>query len=185
MARGIPNNGTNNGWFQKGYKRPPRIITVTPLAERFWSKVQKCDGCWLWLASCDRKGYGQFMMRENGKPRLMRAHRVAWELTNGPIPDGMFLCHHCDVRRCVHPGHMFLGTNDDNVADMVAKGRGVTPPRSYGEEHKNAKLTNGQVVQIRKSVSNGVRQCDVARQHKVSASVINSIVMGRTWRTVQ
>lgn len=88
-------------------------------AERFWSKVLKTDTCWLWRAALFSTGYGQFQL--DGRPHL--AHRVAWSLTEGPIPDGMRCLHHCDVRRCVRPDHLFLGTDSDNMQDMVSKGR--------------------------------------------------------------
>lgn len=86
---------------------------------RFWSKVQKTDDCWLWRATRFPKGYGQIKIK--GRRRL--AHRVAWELTNGPIPDGLQVCHHCDNPPCVRPDHLFLGTQSDNIQDAVSKGR--------------------------------------------------------------
>ena len=85
---------------------------------RFWAKVRKSDGCWLWQASTS-VGYGQINI--GGRPQ--RAHRVAWELTFGGIPDGLWVLHRCDTRLCVRPGHLFLGTVTDNNRDMFAKGR--------------------------------------------------------------
>ena len=96
---------------------------------RFWSKVNKTDGCWLWTGYRFHAGYGGF--HESQPKRTVRlAHRVAWELTNGLIPDGLHVCHTCDNRSCVRPDHLFLGTNADNVADKVAKGR-----QAKGEAH--------------------------------------------------
>lgn len=91
-----------------------------PLPERFWAKVNKTGECWLWTASFDGRGYGQIGA---GPGRNKRSHRVAWELTYGPIPEGMYVCHHCDTKACVRPDHLFLGTHGDNVRDMIAKKR--------------------------------------------------------------
>lgn len=98
--------------------------TPRSLAEKFWPKVEKAepDGCWEWKANRDRGGYGR--MTVAGTPRKIdSAHRVAWQLTNGPIPDGLWVLHRCDNRGCVNPAHLFLGTRTDNVRDMMAKGR--------------------------------------------------------------
>jgi hypothetical protein len=91
---------------------------------RFWSKVHKAEhGCWLWTASFRIGGYGNFMFR--GKPH--KAHRVSWILTHGEIPDGALVCHSCDTPACVRPDHLFLGTHQDNMQDMNAKGRHHRP----------------------------------------------------------
>ena len=99
---------------------------ILTLAERFWSKVEPepNTGCFLWSAVLNNKGYGMFHCVIAGKRRSLLAHRVAWELERGPIPNGLWCLHKCDVRHCVSVDHMFLGNRLDNVADMVSKERG-------------------------------------------------------------
>lgn len=86
--------------------------------ERFWAKVTKTAGCWLWTG-CVVRRYGQFGVSPGVSAR---AHRFSYELAYGPIPEGMFVCHKCDTPLCVNPTHLFLGTNSDNQLDAVQKG---------------------------------------------------------------
>lgn len=90
--------------------------------QRFWSKVQKTDGCWLWMGRT-AGGYGRF--DKPGRVSIA-AHKWLWVELYGDVPDGLELCHRCDVRNCVKPGHLFLGTRADNMQDMIAKGRGYS-----------------------------------------------------------
>jgi hypothetical protein len=88
------------------------------VTDRFWKKVQKTDSCWVWIGGLSHS-YGWMGINS----RHVLAHRISWELHNGPIPDGLYVCHHCDNPPCVRPDHLFLGTHDDNMNDKISKGR--------------------------------------------------------------
>lgn len=120
----------------------PRKYTPNQVVSAFWAKVDKsagADACWIWTACRDHKGYGQ--LRIHSKSIL--AHRYAYILEHGEIPDGMFVCHHCDNPSCVNPTHLFLGTNTDNVHDMMAKGRNmhITRPETLARGERHGRYT--------------------------------------------
>jgi hypothetical protein len=121
-------------------RRSP-LLSKSPRELRFWAYVNKTDTCWLWAGPTFRSsGYGRF----NINREHLAAHRVAWELTNGPIPAGLFACHHCDVRQCVRPDHLFLGTQADNVRDMFVKGRNPSFAGPLnGRSHARRRLVQG------------------------------------------
>lgn len=151
-----------------------------PIEERFWEKVEKTENCWLWTAFKNKRGYGVFGLEhhEHGKrPKLILAPRMAWILTNGPIPEGQYILHTCDNPPCVRPDHLRVGTLAENAQDMWNKGRGRPVPHS-GEENGNHKLTDEQVKMIRASypvlpISRLAVLCGV------SESQVRNIVKGR------
>lgn len=103
------------------------------LVSRFWAKVVKTNECWEWCAAFHGSGYGIFGI---GGTKIQRAHRFSWELSYGKIPEGLFVLHKCDNRKCVRPEHLFLGTNLDNVRDMIAKRRNSPPPFMGGRNRR-------------------------------------------------
>lgn len=146
------------------------------LASRFWEKVDKTENCWIWTAAVDRKGYGKLGMRIDGKPRTVQAHRVAYQMLVGPIPDGMVLCHRCDNPPCVNPTHLFVGTIADNMRDMARKGR---------FSRSQAKLTPELVREIRsRYIPRRVSLTMLAAQYGVSFQLISLVVNRRIWQDV-
>jgi hypothetical protein len=114
---------------------------------------------------------------------MKRAHRVAWELTHGPIPDGMLVCHRCDNPPCVNPPHLFLGTDALNAADKGAKGRARTTPQR-GEDSPAAKVTTEAVLQIRaRYAAGGISQRELGEEYGIGQTHVGRIVRGtrRCW----
>lgn len=158
----------------------------------FWEKVQKTDTCWIWTASKRYKGYGAFCWKDGTTYLNGRAHRFAYQLLVGPIPDGMFVLHKCDVPACVNPEHLFLGTNQDNVDDMMRKGRhvsgGTYGPGNYkrGTEHWRSKLTPDDVREMRRLYSSGgATLSQLARKYGVNSSCISKVVNKDRWSHVE
>jgi hypothetical protein len=142
-----------------------------PISERFFEKVSiNENGCHEWTGCIMPNGYGQF--HKDGKTAY--AHRVAYELANGVAAN--FVLHKCDNRKCVNPGHLFSGTFDDNMADMVAKKR-----QAHGEKNSHAKLNAEKVKAIRSEV--GLHR-EIGAKYGVTASLVSMIRSGRIWRNV-
>lgn len=132
-----------------------------PSAERFWPKVQRGDGCWEWRGGYNTCGYGSFW--HNNKSTF--AHRVAYELSYGTIPDGLWVLHRCDNRACVRPDHLFLGDRTDNVRDAAKKGRLV---------HR---LSPTQRATIRaRYADKSISQTDLAREYGVARTSIQQVL---------
>jgi hypothetical protein len=141
--------------------------------ERFWRRVSRGDDpCWLWTGCIGGNGYGRMWL--NGKDVM--AHRVSWLIHKGVVPDGLLVLHRCDVRHCVNPDHLFLGTTADNVADKIAKGR-----HCYGARNGRSKLNDAAALSIIQRASDGETLTSLARAFGVSRTVIRHIVRGRLW----
>jgi hypothetical protein len=150
----------------------------TPIEQRFWPKVLRAgaDDCWIWTGHCDNKnGYG-WIGAGGHYGKAVHVHRLAYELAFGAIPEGLCVLHHCDNPACVNPSHLFLGTQKDNIEDMIRKGRRFTG-------NGNAKLTLDQVREIRRLYGTGqYSQRQLGRQFGVTYPNIGSIVRGESWK---
>ena len=130
------------------------------------------SGCWLWIGSWNWMNYGNFRHRK----RSQLAHRISWEIYKGPIPEGLFVLHKCDVPSCVNPDHLFLGTQVDNIRDAVRKCRFVV-----GEKNGQSKLTENQAKEIKKDKR---KNSIIAKEYMISPSTICDIQHQRRWRHI-
>lgn len=162
-----------------------------PAEIRFWEKVNKTPGhgpwgdCWIWTAAKDTSGYGHMLF---GK-KIVKAHRIAWMLEKGPIPDGLDCLHKCDVSLCVRVEHLWLGTQVDNTLDCERKGRAIHPK---GDDHGCAKITEQDVLWIRSHYQHNAagRWHDgdllgltaLSKKYGVTKQAIRAIVIGKTWK---
>lgn len=157
--------------------------------ERFWNKVDKTGDCWLWTAYTNDKGYGTISMGGR-KGSVLLAHRVAWELEHGPVPEGLRVLHKCDTPACVRHDHLFLGTQLDNMRDMMAKGRrGLTGPKvgsnidrshQVGKAQKLLKkITLEQFHQLKSEIGT-MSQEKLAKKYGVSQNLVSHIKLGKT-----
>ena len=146
---------------------------------RFWSKVDKRSDseCWEWIAGKYPRGYGSFYL---GK-RSYASSRIAWVMTFGPIPEGLFVCHKCDNPSCVNPGHLFLGTPKDNMQDKSKKMRGT-----FGRSVNTVKLTEEQVIEIRFKYSSGnISPGKLAKEYSVSRTAVRKIIDMENWKWLE
>jgi hypothetical protein len=166
-----------------------RSYTKTPIEERFFAKVEKGTGCWLWTAGKTQAGYG--VIQEGGRGRkLLLAHRVSYTMHKGPIPEGMNVLHSCDNPSCVNPDHLRSGTYGDNQQDAYDRSRRTTPfalkknryqgprPSLPGESNPNAKLTADDVRAIRDSTE---KPGTVAKQFGIIPEYVTKIRKRAAW----
>ena len=143
--------------------------------EKFTENIQKTESCWIWQGFTLGDGYGGLIV--DGKK--VYAHRLSFDLHKGTIPPGMYVLHKCDVRKCVNPDHLFLGSHADNMRDKAKKGRVV---KLFGERSGRAKLTESDVLQIRKAyAAGGVTQQELADQYGVTKALVGQVVRRVVW----
>lgn len=195
---------TPHGASQRRYPMtiPQSTLALSPLQiERFLSKIDTSGECWEWIGYINKSGYGVYHPRSSRRPLL--AHRIARELSCGPIPPGLFVCHKCDNRRCCRPDHLFLGTPADNNRDAMLKGRTALGERNRLRKHPernpmllypekaarmrgggngNSKLTQPQVDEIRRLFRAGMNKSALAAAFGIARSTVRGIVQGESWR---
>lgn len=169
-------------WRERNRVRTKR----RPTHPEFWQNVAPPgrDGCRLWLGTINAAGYGVFAW----EGRMQRAHRIAWSLSNGPIPEGLSILHSCDNPPCCEGRHLRPGTQAENMQEMARRGRARNGNR-LGEETANAKLTPAAIMDIRARCARGKgrggrgreRQADVAVEYGVAQSTVSAIISGKTW----
>lgn len=147
---------------------------------KFWAKMDKqANGCWIWTGGKYNHGYGSVVWRfsPKGRGKMIAASRAAWMVTHGPIPEGMQVCHRCDVPACCNPEHLFLGTITDNMRDMRSKGR-----RAMGEATKRHKLTEATVRTLQAIPPLFKEEIEeLAAKYGVKPQTILNAALGRTW----
>lgn len=157
--------------------------------DRFWKHVIKSNSCWVWKNGKTTAGYGMFMLSK--KEGGVYAHRFSYELFNGPIKKGHYICHRCDVPSCVNPKHLFSGTQKDNMRDALKKGRysfgkihasKCIPPK--GEKNGQAKLTENIVREIRKYHSNMITYREIAKKFSICQTTAFNIVKRKSWKHI-
>ncbi len=162
-----------------------RVILSGSERTRFKRRIYRSiwltpSGCWRWQKTHSRNGYGRFAL---GGGRCAGAHRVSYAAFVGPIPDGMLVCHRCDVRDCVNPGHLFLGTHSDNLLDASRKNRVSRTHQPKGSANPQAKLIEADIPVIRGLLSDGVSKRRIASIFGVTRRIILLISRHELWRS--
>jgi hypothetical protein len=158
---------------------------------RFYSKIvcRLDSGCWEWQRMTNPQGYGMFSVRGELRWHPMLAHRFSWQALVGPIPEGLFVCHHCDNPICVRPDHLFVGTHTDNMADMYRKGRGCIGDAHHTRQHPEnlhrnlnhhmTKISDDDVRLLRELHTQGVRPSVLAARFGISCPRVSDLLHGR------
>jgi hypothetical protein len=153
------------------------------LDDRFWTKVDKTapNGCWVWTANRNNKGYGMF--RPGGIAPKELAHRLSYQDAKGEIPKGAFILHSCDNPACVNPDHLRVGSAKQNVADMDKRKRRVSTPLR-GEDNPTSLLAQSEVIDLRKSYIAGDSIPGICARFGVSRHSLTDYTSGRSWRHI-
>lgn len=150
--------------------------------DRFVEKIDKTGTCWIWKGAKTPRGYGKFSLPTGtANVRYVYAHRHSYELANGPIPDGMIVCHTCDNPWCVNPDHLFVGSHQDNTDDCIRKGR-LRNGTSIGEKHGRSTISQHQASDIKRLYADVRSPLEISKRTGISRGVINAVVYGKTWR---
>lgn len=161
---------------------------MKPAIERVLDKVVRIpfSGCWIYSGATNDSGYGIVGTGGRGMPND-RAHRITYRHFCGDIPKGMFVCHTCDVPSCCNPDHLFLGTNLDNVKDMIRKGRNSPPPRNphvVGSVHPLAKVNEDQVIEMRELYRKGWKQKSLSEKYGIARQTVSKIINNKRFKHV-
>lgn len=181
-VKGCNGRVTGRGWCAKHYWRfrtygDLNHTGIVPAEDRFWVKVDRSGSCWLWKAGRRGDGYGAFQVESK---KQVSAHRYSYALHHGEIPKGMVVMHSCDQPLCVNPAHLKLGTNRENAVDSARKAR-----RPRGSWNHQAKLTEGQVLDIRAQyAAGGVSQKELAAGFGISSALVSFIVTRKAWKHI-
>ena len=149
--------------------------TRESLISRFEQKLERIpeSGCWIWMAGVDKDWYGKFRISKDSRESHIRANRASYLIYKGDIPDGMCVCHTCDVTACVNPDHLFLGTHKDNAVDREIKGRGAS-----GSKNGNSVLTKSEAI----AIFNDTRPSrKIAEFYGIGKTTVLNIKNKRTW----
>lgn len=164
------------------------MATDYDIRSEFYKRVGRSEnGCLEWAGAMHEQGYGMFWYRPTekrgiGNWKAKKAHRMAWELEHGAIPDGLCVCHTCDNRKCVDVKHLWLGTNTDNTHDMISKGR---DRKARGEANRSTPFTEQDVRSMRQAYAAGVKQTELAKRFNTYQGTVGRIVRRETWGHVE